>query len=210
MDLNLIEQGGPVVIVLIGLSVIGLTLVFFKLFQYRHFSRANIRRVERSVDQWVDGDRQQALSALDASKSPYAGILVRGMRWLGDGGKGGVDDAQIREELNRHGQKIISRVNSMNGFVEQVAYLSPMLGLLGTVLGMIDVFHGLANQGGGTDSGALAGGIWEALLTTAVGLTVAIPFALIHYMLDSRATTIRRSMEDQLTRLFTVKLYSKS
>ena len=206
MDLNLIEQGGPVVIVLIGLSVVGLTLVFFKLFHYRHYSMARIRRIESAIDQWVAGDKQQALDGLDASPGPYAAMLSQGVRWLDKGDK---DQAAIREELNRQGQQVISRVNGMNGFIEQIAYLSPMLGLLGTVLGMIDVFRGLANQGGGGDTGALAGGIWEALMTTAVGLTVAIPFALIYYMLDSHATTIRRSMEDQLTRLFTVKLYDQ-
>ncbi len=207
MELDLIEQGGPVVIVLIGLSVIGLTLVFLKLVHYRHYSMSKIRRVEKAIDLWIGGEQQQALDGLDSNPGPYAEMLSCGIRWLGEGDK---DQTQIREELNRQGQQIVSRVNSMNGFVEQIAYLSPMLGLLGTVLGMIDVFRGLANQGGGADSGALAGGIWEALMTTAVGLTVAIPFALIYYMLDSHATTIRRSMEDQLTRLFTIKLYDAS
>ncbi|MEZ0123017.1 MAG: MotA/TolQ/ExbB proton channel family protein [Candidatus Reddybacter sp.] len=204
MDLNLIEQGGPVVIVLIGLSVVGLALVFFKLFHYRHYSMARIRRIEGSIDLWVAGDQQKALEGLGNEPGPYAAMLGQGIRWLEQGDR---DQTSIREELNRQGHHIVSRVNGMNGFVEQIAYLSPMLGLLGTVLGMIDVFRGLASQGGGADSGALAGGIWEALMTTAVGLTVAIPFALIYYMLDSHATTIRRSMEDQLTRLFTVKLF---
>ncbi|MBQ0718636.1 MAG: MotA/TolQ/ExbB proton channel family protein [Gammaproteobacteria bacterium] len=207
MDLDLIEQGGPVVIVLIGLSIVGLALVFFKLFHYRHYSMAKIRSIEGAIDLWIGGDKQQALDGLDKIPGPYAAMLGQGIRWLDKGDK---EQASIREELNRQGQQVVSQVNGMNGFVEQIAYLSPMLGLLGTVLGMIDVFRGLANQGGGGDTGALAGGIWEALMTTAVGLTVAIPFALIYYMLDSHATTIRRSMEDQLTRLFTVKLYGKS
>ncbi len=206
MELNLIEQGGPVVIVLIGLSVVGLSLVFFKLFHYRHYSMGKIRNIEGAIDLWVAGEQQRALEQLGRDRGPYAQMLGQGVRWLNDGEK--ARDA-VREELNRQGQKIISRVNGMNGFVEQIAYLSPMLGLLGTVLGMIDVFRGLANQGSGGDTGALAGGIWEALMTTAVGLTVAIPFALIYYLLDSHATTIRRSMEDQLTRLFTINLYDK-
>jgi len=206
MELDLIEQGGPVVIVLIGLSVVGLSLVFFKLFYYRHYSMGKIRNIEGAVDLWVEGDKQQALDKLSNDPGPYAVMLGQGIRWLNKGDK---DPSAVREELNRQGQQIVSRVNGMNGFIEQIAYLSPMLGLLGTVLGMIDVFRGLANQSGGGDTGALAGGIWEALMTTAVGLTVAIPFALIYYLLDSHATTIRRSMEDQLTRLFTIKLYDK-
>ncbi len=206
MDLDLIEQGGPVVIVLLGLSVVGLSLVFFKLFHYRHYSMSKIRNIEGAIDLWVEGDKQQALDKLSHDRGPYAVMLGQGIHWLNNGDK---DQSAVREELNRQGQQIVSRVNGMNGFIEQIAYLSPMLGLLGTVLGMIDVFRGLADQAGGGDTGALAGGIWEALMTTAVGLTVAIPFALIYYMLDSHATTIRRSMEDQLTRLFTINLYNK-
>ena len=206
MDLDLIEQGGPVVIVLLGLSVVGLSLVFFKLFHYRHYSMSKIRNIEGAIDLWVEGDKQQALDKLSHDRGPYAVMLGQGIHWLNNGDK---DQSAVREELNRQGQQIVSRVNGMNGFIEQIAYLSPMLGLLGTVLGMIDVFRGLADQAGGGDTGALAGGIWEALMATAVGLTVAIPFALIYYMLDSHATTIRRSMEDQLTRLFTINLYNK-
>ena len=204
MDLDLFIQGGPVVLVLIILSIVGVATILFKILHYRHYTLRGLRAVEQSMDLWVNGEQQRAIDELSKNKSPYSRMLAQGIHWLYDGSKG---EEQVREELNRHGQKIISSVNRMNGFIELIAYLSPMLGLLGTVLGMIEVFQGLADQAGNT--GALAGGIRQALVTTAVGLAVAIPFAFVHYMLDNRAATIRHSMEDQLTRLFTVKLYSK-
>lgn len=203
--MELITLGGPVVLVLIGLSVIGLAIVLYKLLQYRQYSRGRLINTERAIAQWLAGQTASATETLRADKSPVSGMLSLGMRWLLSNG---INEDQIREELARQGQQIVNKVNSLNAFVELIAYLSPMLGLLGTVLGMIDVFYGLANEGGGADTGVLAGGIWEALLTTAVGLTVAIPFALIHAMLDSRANNIRRTMEDQMTRLFTNKLYA--
>ncbi|MGB0497041.1 MAG: MotA/TolQ/ExbB proton channel family protein [Rubricella sp.] len=59
--------------------------------------------------------------------------------------------------------------------LELVAVIAPLIGLLGTVLGMIDAFQALEAAGNRADPGVLAGGIWEALLTTAAGMTVAIP-----------------------------------
>tara|TARA_R110000787_G_scaffold39789_5_gene99346 strand:+ start:1794 stop:2411 length:618 start_codon:yes stop_codon:yes gene_type:complete len=203
--MELITLGGPVVVVLIGLSVIGLTIVLYKVLQYRNYSKNKRNKAAKAIDHWVAGNVQPALAMLTADKSPCAVLLRQGASWLVENP---ANEGRIREELARQGQQIITRVNSFNVYIEMIAYLSPMLGLLGTVLGMIDVFYGLANTGGGADTGVLAGGIWEALLTTAVGLVVAIPFALIYAMLDSRATNIRRDMEDQLTRLFTGRLYS--
>ena len=126
------------------------------------------------------------------------------MAWLKGGG---VDRDTAATELSRMAQQILARLSSLLGVLEQVAYLAPLLGLLGTVLGIIDVFHGLAGQGASSNAGMLAGGIWEALLTTAVGLTVAIPFALVHAGLQSRVDSVRTRMENMLTRLFTAGLY---
>ncbi len=201
--MELLELGGPVVLVLIALSVVGLAIVLYKVLQYRAYSKGKQQQAEKALSHWVNGQAESALAALEGDKSPFSDLLRNGVSWLSDKSYG---EDKIREELTRQGQQIVTRVNGLNSFIELIAYLSPMLGLLGTVLGMIDVFFSLANEGGGADTGVLAGGIWEALLTTAVGLTVAIPFAMIHAMLESRATNIRRNMEDQLTRLFTANL----
>ncbi len=202
--MNLLKLGGPVVLVLLVMSVVGLAVVFYKLIQYRRYSSAMINRVDRAVNTWAAGDAKGALALLEREPGPFGQLLLSGMSWLASGAP---DEEKIREELTRRGQKIMAQVNGLNPLLEQIAYLAPLLGLLGTVLGIIDVFHGLASDGGGADTGILAGGIWEALLTTAVGLVVAIPFALLHAILDGRAIRIRGSMEDQITRLFTVDLY---
>lgn len=197
--LQLVALGGPVVVALLILSVLGLTVFLFKLVQYLAYSRARLRRAERLVDAWIGGREQSA-----GTGNPYQRLLEMAMRWLDQG----VAPERVRDELTRQGQMIVARVNSLNGFVELVAYLAPLGGLLGTVLGMIDVFQGLAHAGGnGPQTGALAGGIWEALLTTVVGLCIAIPFSLMHALLEARATRIRAHMENQLSRLFTADLY---
>lgn len=199
---RLIELGGPVVVALLLLSVVGMTVFLFKLVQYLSYRRARLVRAERLVDAWIAGARPAARSG--KTSGLYEHLLLQGMHWLDQG----VATEQVRDELTRQGQGILARVTKLNGLVELVAYLAPLGGLLGTVLGMIDVFQGLANAGGnGPQTGALAGGIWEALLTTVVGLCIAIPFSLMHALLEGKANQIRLAMEDQLSRLFTAGLY---
>lgn len=204
--LALLKLGGPVVLVLMAMSVAALAVTLFKLIQFRNCSKRSLDRLDRALSLWCEGDRAAAMQGLDASRSPVAPVLRQGMAWLADAQ---VDAGTVATELTRMAQQMLARFASMLGVLEQVSYLAPLLGLLGTVLGIIDVFHGLAGQGANANAGVLAGGIWEALLTTAVGLCVAIPFALVHSALQSRVDTLRTRTENLLTRLFTAGLYRK-
>jgi len=201
--LALLTLGGPVVLVLLFMSVVALAVTLYKLLQMRAFSARSLAGLDEAVSRWCRGD-DEALAQVQADRSPLSVMISRGMEWL----SGGSDDiAAIEAELTRMAQRTLAQLNSLLGILEQVAYLAPLLGLLGTVLGIIDVFHGLAEQGASADSGQLAGGIWEALLTTAVGLCVAIPFALVHAGLQAHIDKVRSRTEDMLTRLFTAGLY---
>lgn len=201
--LALLILGGPVVLVLLFMSVVALAVTLYKLLQIRAFSKRSLNQLDDAVASWCRGD-DGALALAEASPSPLSEMICDGMKWLSNSGS---DRAAVEAELTRMAQRILVRLNSLLGILEQVAYLAPLLGLLGTVLGIIDVFHGLAEQGANADSGQLAGGIWEALLTTAVGLCVAIPFALVHAGLQGRIDAVRARTEDMLTRLFTAGLY---
>lgn len=84
--------------------------------------------------------------------------------------------------------------------------MAPLLGLFGTVLGMIDAFRGLAvSAGAAGESSALASGIWEALLTTAVGLSIAIPFAVMHALLEAKLEGLADQVTDLVTRVLTLQ-----
>jgi biopolymer transport protein ExbB len=203
--LALLKLGGPVVLILLLMSVVALAVSLYKLIQFRSFSTRSLSAHDRAVSLWCSGQRDEARHSLGELKSPIAEMLHRGMQWLAVDSP---DREEIQAELTRMARQILARLSSLLGILEQVAYLAPLLGLLGTVLGIIDVFHGLADQGSSADAGSLAGGIWEALLTTAVGLCVAIPFALLHAAMESRLATVRSHVEDQLTRLFTAGLYA--
>lgn len=199
--LALVRLGGPVVVVLLVMSVVALAVSAFKVMHIRALTRGS-GAVSKAIDTWVRGETDAALRLLAGARGEAPALLRDGMQWLG----AGKPAESVREELVRRATRLLGDAGHLLGVIEQVAYLSPLLGLLGTVLGIIDVFQGLAAHAG-ADAGSLAGGIWEALLTTAVGLCVAVPFAIVHAALENRIERFRARMEDALTRLFTVTLY---
>ena len=89
----------------------------------------------------------------------------------------------------------LSTMSKRLRFLETVAQAAPMLGLLGTVIGMISAFAELSSKGGAIDPSALAGGIWVALITTAAGLTVAIPAYFASMWFEARVEHERSYME---------------
>ncbi|PKL37926.1 MAG: biopolymer transporter [Spirochaetae bacterium HGW-Spirochaetae-1] len=101
-----------------------------------------------------------------------------------------------REELlHKTGSRQVQHMERGLAILSAIGQLAPLLGLLGTVLGMITCFRDISNLGGHADAAVLAGGIWEALLTTAFGLTVAIPVIGVHHYFESLIS--RRSDEMQ-------------
>ncbi len=85
--------------------------------------------------------------------------------------------------------------------LEVISALSPLIGLLGTVFGMIGAFQALESAGSQVDPSILSGGIWEALLTTAAGLTVAIPALAAFHWADRTIELCREKLQDRLARL---------
>jgi biopolymer transport protein ExbB len=97
----------------------------------------------------------------------------------------------------------LSKLRSYLRPLEIIATLSPLLGLLGTVLGMITAFQQMEGAGNQVDPSVLSGGIWQALLTTAVGLAVAIPVVTLQSWLERKVERIAHNMNDAVTQVFT-------
>lgn len=182
---ELIGLGGPTILVLLGLSVLGLSIVLFKLVQLKGTGAAHFR----AIHQALDNKTPETATALYPFGVAVAMVMEEGERGV------------IEARLVRTGTEWLNHYSTMLRPLELIGYLAPLLGLLGTVLGMIEAFRGLEAQGMSADSGVLAGGIWEALLTTAVGLSVAIPFTASHALLEARVDQIRERLEDLFTRL---------
>ena len=112
------------------------------------------------------------------------------------------DPEAAREECARVARACLRDAREGLRALDLIVTIAPLIGLLGTVLGMIDAFQALQDTGARADPAALAGGIWEALLTTAAGMAVAIPASMALSWLDSVADGLAHDFEDMATRLF--------
>jgi biopolymer transport protein ExbB len=134
------------------------------------------------------GDVMKALQHCEEEPCAVSNILSAGFSNVQEGFDTIQDAVSVAAALEE--ERLMQRVNYLN----VVGNIAPMLGLLGTVQGMIDAFAGLANAGA-AGGGALANSISQALWTTAIGLVVAIPALSFFYYFRNRASTIILGME---------------
>jgi biopolymer transport protein ExbB len=109
----------------------------------------------------------------------------------------------MKEAIHDVGRQVVAEMERYLNTLGTIASVTPLLGLLGTVIGMIDVFTVIMDAGVG-NPGVLAGGISKALITTAAGLSVAIPTLMFHRYLNSRVSKLAIAMEEQALKLVEV------
>ncbi len=194
----LFEQGGPIMYVLLALSILALAIILAKLFQ---FSRSNLRRsafIEPTLSRLYQSGHDEALDELRGQRSPVARVMESAIR---SGADPAMSARDVEAEVSRVGSAQIRNLESLLRGLSSIAHLSPLLGLLGTVTGMIAAFSRLEEAGSRVDPSILSGGIWEALLTTAFGLTVAIPAMAAFYYLEGEVDRVRATMKDVSVRI---------
>lgn len=184
-----VALGGPVVALLGAVSVVALAVVLAKLWQFRGLGVGRHEALRRAIREADAGAEAAARAALARSRSHLSPVLVHA---LGEGA------GQARSRLQAEIDAGLARLESGFRLLDSVVQLAPLLGLFGTVLGMIEAFQALQAAGAAVDPSALAGGIWVALLTTAVGLGVAMPTALCLTYLESRVAAERALADEAL------------
>ncbi len=202
---ELFQQGGAVMYVLLLMSILAVAIILLKLYQ---FARSGLRRM-KFVDEVVvslqRGNQGQALQQLQKESSPVARVLETVVRC---GADPSMSTSDVEAEVSRVGSAQIRNLESWLRGLSSIAHLSPLLGLLGTVTGMIAAFMKLEEAGSRVDPSILSGGIWEALMTTAFGLTVAIPAMAAFYYLEGEVDHVRAGMKDASIRV--LRLFGKS
>jgi biopolymer transport protein ExbB len=193
----LVHSGGPVVVILLVLSIIALTVILVKLWQLFPFGLGSERATRKLLGAWEAGDRETVWQNARTNRQPIPRVLAAAMGGL----LAGVPEAHVREESQRVAAEVLEAQFRYLRILEVIAALSPLLGLLGTVLGMIAAFQAMESAGRQVDPALLSGGIWQALLTTAAGLAVAIPVAAVLSLLEGSIHRQRHQMEDALTRI---------
>ncbi len=106
----------------------------------------------------------------------------------------------MKDSIEEAANQVVHELERFLGMLGTIAAIAPLLGLLGTVVGMIKVFNALNLEGGG-NAAVLAGGISEALITTAAGLTVAIPAMIFHRLFVRRVDSLVITMEQEAVKL---------
>lgn len=174
---NVLDLGGPVVMVLIVASIIATSLVLYKLWQFQAAGVGRHERLTEALDAWDAGERPLAFSLLNMSTSYLAPVIRVAFTSHG---------TAAAKRADAEAEDRFARLERGFSFLDMVAQLAPLLGLFGTVLGMIEAFQKLQSAGNSVDPSLLAGGIWVALLTTAAGLAVAMPTSLAVTWLEAR------------------------
>ena len=190
------DDGGPIVWVLAVASVYSVALIVLKLAELSGTLGGGRERAE-ALGLWAEGKRQEALARVGA-RTPADRVLGHAMAEL----VAGTPEEPLERELERRGNGELERLRRHLRTLEVIAMVSPLLGLLGTVLGMIQSFQELELAGGSANAAVLAGGIWQALLTTAAGLIVAIPAAIAANLLGARVDRVGHQIEDGVAALF--------
>ena len=196
--LELVARGGWVMGVLLIFSAAGLSIVLVKLYQFARLRIWSLGWLEEVLAATRAGHTEAALEVTRETRGPIARVLTIA---LTERQRDDLSTAALREEVQCAGDAELAALESNLRGLEVIGSLAPLLGLLGTVLGMIRAFMRLEEAGAQVDPSLLSGGIWEALLTTAVGITVAVPAMAALAWFESQVERVRRSMSDAVTRV---------
>lgn len=192
--------GGPVLAILLLMSILALAIILVKSYQFLALNVRDNSFVEHVLKYYRSGHYEEALRMLARRRSPVARAMDVAIV-----GHAREDLAEhlVREEVQRVATAHLEHMRSHLRGLEVIGTLSPLLGLLGTVLGMIEAFQELEQAGNRVDPAILSGGIWEALLTTAAGLVVAIPALIMLNWFERIVQRTAHAIEDAVTQVFT-------
>ncbi len=191
-----IAKGGILMVPIILCSVITLTIIFERGW---HIYRAKVdtESLFSQVKKYLEEKRlKDALDLCERTSGPVARVLVIAI-------ENHKNNSQGREmAISRAGSQELRRLGKNLRGLAIIANVTPLLGLLGTVTGMIKAFIKIQELAGRADATVLAGGIWEALITTAAGLIVAIPAMCAHQYFEGRIDDMALEMKEVVSGLF--------
>jgi biopolymer transport protein ExbB len=192
--MDYLQRGGPVMYILLSLSIYGVAVIMFKIYQFWNagmFSHNSF--IDIAVQEIRAGDILKASRTLSTVKGPIARIMRVALDCVANRE---ISQRSKEAEIARVGAADIRYLESHLRGLEMIANIGPLLGLLGTVMGMVTAFSKLEAAGARVDPSLFAGGIWEAFLSTVAGLVVAIPAIAAYYIIDALIERVRATMRD--------------
>ena len=197
-----IDKGGIIFTSLFVLSIITIAIVTLKIIEIYFLRKLDFSKFYSLLiadkNNNINDVREGFIETLPKSKQRIVLSLVD----LISSNHSKID---IEKEIDSLKNKEFKQIYSFLPSLEVISHVSPLVGLLGTVIGMIDSFNELELGGSLVDPAILAGGIWTALLTTAMGLIVAIPALVSHYFLEKKINDLMDDFETLISKLSTLK-----
>lgn len=192
--LDFFHKGGPVMYVLFLLSIYGVAVILFKAYQFWNAGIFDSDKfIEKAVQEIRGGDIEKASATLASVRGPIARIMRVALDCVSNRE---ISQKSKEAEISRVGAADIRYLESHLRGLEMIANIGPLLGLLGTVMGMVAAFAKLEAAGARVDPSLFAGGIWEAFICTVAGLIVAIPAIGAYYGIDALIERVRSTMRD--------------
>ncbi len=188
--LEIVQAGGWLMLPIIACSIVAAAIILERLWTLQ-LKRVLPKDLTTEVWHWVKNNQldRQRIQSLHQS-SPLGQILAAGLSSRNRGRE------IVKENIQDTGRHVVHELECYLNSLGTIAAISPLLGLLGTVIGMVKVFAAITIYGVG-NPGVLAGGISEALITTAAGLSVAIPSLIGYRYLRGKVDNLVVQMEKQ-------------
>lgn len=190
--LQMLIKGGWLMIPLGICSILAVAIIIEKLITFKLMEKHTEKFKKRALKILESGNNDRKIDKIIAlcemTPSSLSRILEAGIRRLGE------EKGEIKEAIEDAGSLEVPYIERHLRILGTIVTVSPLLGLLGTIMGMIKAFNVISIQGVG-NPGALAGGISEALITTAVGLSIAIPSLVFYNYFAHRAERLVRTLE---------------
>ncbi|WP_299377426.1 MotA/TolQ/ExbB proton channel family protein [uncultured Kiloniella sp.] len=191
--IEVIDAAGAVGWVLACMAVSAAVVTFYKVIVFWRSGLWQTKSLKQARVHLREGEIPEAIRTLENLHHPAVQLVTLGLERAQTVG---FNDKTLEIEMEQLSLGVLERLKSGIRFIGAVAALSPLMGLLGTVLGMIDAFRQMEAAGNQVDPAILSGGIWLALLTTAIGLVVAIPTTAAQIWLNSVIQKTTRRLEE--------------
>tara|TARA_Y100000588_G_scaffold111365_2_gene122113 strand:+ start:2658 stop:3320 length:663 start_codon:yes stop_codon:yes gene_type:complete len=188
-DLSLIEKGGPIMWLLLLMSLIGV-LIFIERVLFLHRGQIRSSEFVTGIKNIVRKQRLvEALTLCEETPGPVPSLVKASLLHFGE------DEKKIRYEIQEAALVEIPVLEKRLGTLAALAKSAPLVGLLGTVLGLAQTFYNMELSGNYSDATVLSNGMWQSLITTASGLAIAILTYLGFHFLHGRVRALVRDME---------------
>jgi biopolymer transport protein ExbB len=187
--LDYMLKGGPLMWLILFCSIISVA-VFCERLLYFHQISIQVGEFLRGLSNLIQRRNfSEAIQECAGTPGPVARVVLAALRNRKS------PRSELKEIVQEAGQLEVPKLEQKLTILSTIAFVTPLIGLLGTVTGLIDAFVNISTLGGYSSSTDISGGIYQSLLTTAAGLVVAIPSAVAYSFLSARVNTLMHDIE---------------